>query len=285
MRLYIEDNDALDDKLSLFRQHTVYINGNTYNDIWQFVREESRGGAPPLGLILVACTAVYAAGDTSHAAREAGYSEVEYTIAARFKPRDHEQRVLCDNTKAVSLALSGLFRQPPVAPNNGIIVWVDGSCRNNGKPGAVAGIGINYPSCPHRNVSASLTWGRMTNNRAELSAILYVLCTNPGSLMLTICTDSNYSIHCINKYCHVWKKNGWITAKGNPVESNEIIQRICSTIQSRRRMGGATVFCHVKAHGIDVHNNEADRLANIATSCMVVDPIMRFMVRRCGVPI
>ena len=50
-------------------------------------------------------------------------------------------------------------------------VYTDGSCSNNGKSNAKAGIGVYFGDNDSRNVSERIN-GKQTNNRAELLAIL-----------------------------------------------------------------------------------------------------------------
>lgn len=166
-----------------------------------------------------------------------------------------------------------------------INVWTDGSCTGNGTPTAKCGIGVYYGINDIRNVSVSLLHGRATNNRAELSAIIYALCTNNGTDHVNVHTDSQYSIQCITEYSNRWKGNGWVTSSGKPVESADMIQYLLQLISSRLSYGGVTKFVHVRAHSTNVNNNAADTLARIATAGIVHDNKATFMVRRCHVPL
>jgi len=168
--------------------------------------------------------------------------------------------------------------------DNTIHIWTDGSCINNGKSGAICGIGIYYSMSSCNNVSTQLPEGRNTNNRAELCAILYALCTNNGSTSIIIYTDSEYSINCITKYNAKWKTTGWKTAAGKPVEWADIIRYICTVIDSRIEKGGSTQFVHVKGHSGDINNNAADILARNAALTGTQSNIISFLYKRCKVP-
>lgn len=172
-----------------------------------------------------------------------------------------------------------------MSKNKDIKVWTDGSCICNGMLNAKCGMGVYYGVDNVRNTSVSLLHGRITNNRAELSAIIYVLCTNSGADNITVYTDSQYSIKCITEYSNRWKENGWITATGKTVESANMIQYILDLISSRLSYGGTTKFVHVKAHSTNVNNNAADALARVATAQVVHSNKATFMVRRCRVPL
>ena len=56
---------------------------------------------------------------------------------------------------------------------NNHIVFTDGSCSNNGKVNAKAGIGLYFGQNDQRNVSKRVI-GKQTNNTAELSAVIEV---------------------------------------------------------------------------------------------------------------
>jgi ribonuclease HI len=167
---------------------------------------------------------------------------------------------------------------------NSLHIWTDGSCINNGTSAASCGIGVFYSKDSARNVSASLPIGKQTNNRAELCAILYALCTNEGSQNITIFTDSNYSIKCITEYRHRWELNGWKTSHGRPVEWSSIIKYICILIDSRQAKGGTTKFEHIKGHSGQYGNEQADKLAFDAAMHNSTSNVIRFLERKCEVP-
>ena len=52
-----------------------------------------------------------------------------------------------------------------------IFVYTDGSCSNNGKKDAAAGIGVYFGPDDPRNVSRRVD-GKQSNNTAELGALL-----------------------------------------------------------------------------------------------------------------
>lgn len=163
-------------------------------------------------------------------------------------------------------------------------IWTDGSCINNGTAEASCGIGIFYSIDSKKNVSTRLPIGKQTNNRAELCAILYALCTNDGSQNIIILTDSDYSIKCITKYRYQWESNGWKTSQGKLVEWSNIIKYIATLINLRLEKGGSTSFKHVKGHSGDIGNTNADRLAHSAALNGTVSNIVYFLERKCNIP-
>lgn len=165
-----------------------------------------------------------------------------------------------------------------------INVWTDGSCISNGTDSAICGIGVYYESEEHNNVSTRLPDGKQTNNRAELCAILYALCTNKGDNSIRIITDSDYAIKCITRYKNKWELNGWKTSQGKDVEWSNIIKYICTLIDQRKKRGGMTEFQHIRGHSGNVGNENADKLAHDASTNGVISNKVLFLAFRCNVP-
>lgn len=162
-------------------------------------------------------------------------------------------------------------------------IWTDGSCIGNGTEDATSGIGIHYKTNTQRDISTRLPIQRNTNNRAELCAIVWVLCTNPGTTSLNIYTDSKYAIDCITKYSDNWKQRGWRKSSGEHIEWVEIIQYILLLIKLRDEKGSNTKFVHVRGHSGDKQNNIADNLARSAATSGKVSNMALFMKFKCGV--
>jgi len=91
-------------------------------------------------------------------------------------------------------------------------VYTDGSCSNNGKTTASAGIGIYFGVNDIRNVSRKID-GKQTNNTAELRAIIetYALIENDIHLgkKIAIVSDSEYAIKCVSTYGEKCCKKNW----------------------------------------------------------------------------
>ncbi|KAH0828478.1 hypothetical protein AYO21_00388 [Fonsecaea monophora] len=113
----------------------------------------------------------------------------------------------------------------------------------------------------YRNVSEALKGSKQTNQRAELTAILRALDIAPRHREVTIYTDSKYSIDCVTNWYRNWKKNGWVNAKGKPVENKDLVMDIREKIEEREQLGKVTYFVWVKGHMDNPGNIAADRLA------------------------
>lgn len=145
-------------------------------------------------------------------------------------------------------------------------VYTDGSCLNNGKINAVAGIGIFFGIDDIRNVSRKID-GKQTNNAAELTAIIetYYIIKNDiiNGKRVAIVSDSEYSIKCVSSYGEKCEKNGWTT----DIPNKELVKTAYEIYKNKQNIQ----FIHIMAHtnNTDIHsigNDHADRLANSSIS-------------------
>ncbi|MBO3100818.1 ribonuclease H family protein [Cellulomonas fengjieae] len=136
-----------------------------------------------------------------------------------------------------------------------ITVSTDGSCLRN--PGGA----IGWAWANHDGTSASGGHASGTNQIAELMAVLEAIRAHPGDEPLVIQADSQYAIKCASVWVHSWKRKGWRTASGGPVQNLALIQSIDAAIAQR---SGAVTFVWVRGHRGDQFNERADELAGIA---------------------
>jgi len=143
--------------------------------------------------------------------------------------------------------------------NNTIYVYTDGACINNGKPGAMAGIGIYFGDNDKRNVSERIG-GKQTNNTAELKAIIKVFSLISDEIKsakkIIIMTDSTYSIGCATK-------NRLTSISKKEIPNKLLVEEIYKLYNSHSNV----YLEHIRAHTnkVDRHsigNENADRLAN-----------------------
>ncbi|KAI0708093.1 ribonuclease H-like domain-containing protein [Cerioporus squamosus] len=147
-----------------------------------------------------------------------------------------------------------------------IVVYTDGSCRGNGRPGSTAGVGVWWGVDDPRNVSERCP-GDQTNNRAELLSIIRVLEKAPKDRPLEIRSDSQYSISCMTQWVPGWKARGWKKPDGKPVLNLALIQYADLLLEERRRVLKQVVeFTKILAHSGVEGNEAADRLANEGAS-------------------
>lgn len=149
---------------------------------------------------------------------------------------------------------------------NVINVYTDGSLKKTSK-GDACGYGIHFPGKELKNVAAPFTLGKITNNRAELHAILQAIiriANNYTFDRINIYTDSEYSQKSLTKWIINWKRNNWRNSKNEPVLNQDIIRKIDRYLELYR---GKINIKWVRSHtgNQDLHsanNNIADILAN-----------------------
>jgi|APGre2960657404_1045060.scaffolds.fasta_scaffold00163_10 ribonuclease HI len=140
-------------------------------------------------------------------------------------------------------------------------VYTDGSSTGNGRMNAVGGIGVFFAPGDSKNVSKNLETfylktfpnekiNKSTNNLAELCAILQAFLILQSNLdnneIVTIVSDSMYSINSLSIWYLKWKKNGWMNAAKKPVSNKEVISTIVDNYILK--YPGNIKFRHVKAH-------------------------------------
>ena len=110
-----------------------------------------------------------------------------------------------------------------------IIVYTDGACINNGKKNAKAGYGVFFGDMDSRNKSVPIIEGKITNQVAELSAIIdavETIITTDDKTNIIIKTDSRYCIDCVTKWGCKWEKNGWKNSSGKTIENYELVVKL-----------------------------------------------------------
>lgn len=146
-----------------------------------------------------------------------------------------------------------------------VTVSTDGSCLsvNNAGNGAIGWSVVEHSGKLQRTGGAAFG----TNQIAELTAVLVALRTyRPGTARaaknLTIYSDSSYAIGASTTWLEGWKAKGWMRAGKKPISNLPIIQAIDAELTLRHENGGTVKFIWVKGHSGDIHNEQADELAN-----------------------
>jgi len=144
-----------------------------------------------------------------------------------------------------------------------IYIYTDGSCINNGKKNAKAGIGVYFGENDKRNVSKKIK-GKQTNNTAELKAILKAIKIikkedNFKDLDITIYTDSKYSILCATSYGKRNNDKGWC----KPIANKELVQKLYRRFNKYDNISLKYIKAHTNNNDIhSIGNSMADYLAN-----------------------
>ncbi|NMR20377.1 ribonuclease H [Cellulomonas fimi] len=136
-----------------------------------------------------------------------------------------------------------------------ITVSTDGSCLKN--PGGASG----WAWVDHAGPTASGGIASGTNQIAELMAVLQAITAHPGPEPLMIESDSQYAIKCASVWVAGWRRKGWRTASGGPVQNLALVQGIERAIAERT---GPVTFTWVRGHVGNHFNELADELAGAA---------------------
>lgn len=146
-----------------------------------------------------------------------------------------------------------------------ILVYTDGSCIKNKQSKPCGGYGIHFPNKEYDDVSKKFLLKPITNQRAELYAVLQAIRTvqKHSFKSLVIHTDSKYTINSVTVWVNQWIKNGWLASNKKPVKNQDIIKKIYALLNKHK---GKITFKHVFAHTgkkdyDSVCNDVADKLA------------------------
>jgi ribonuclease HI len=150
------------------------------------------------------------------------------------------------------------------APVSELFVYTDGSCSNNGQPGAQAGMGVYFGPGDPRNLAKRVV-GKQSNNTGELGAMIEAYRILEKEILagkpITIVSDSNYAIRAVTTYGQKCAEKGW--AKDIP--NKDMVQYAYNLFHDKPNVKFHQVLGHTG--GSDPHsvgNDGADRLANQA---------------------
>lgn len=176
------------------------------------------------------------------------------SINTRNKIPRHASHV----SEATALKQVGAF-QFEIDAEGYVIVYTDGSCIGNGRPGACAGYGV-YFGKNHQLNAAKPVEGRVTNNVGEIQAAIYAIKTalDLGIQKLCISTDSQFLINSITLWVAGWKKRDWKLKNNQPVKNVVDFKELDNLLQNN----SITVkWNYVEAHKGIEGNEMADKLA------------------------
>ena len=131
----------------------------------------------------------------------------------------------------------------------------DGACSGNPGPGGWGGL-IIFDDKSELEIGGSEQ--NTTNNRMELTAAIKTLeklKTYKLKENFKLRTDSKYVIEGYTKWIINWKKNGWKTTSGKPVQNLDLWQKI-----DQLRINGL-IMEYVKGHSGDKQNDRVDKIA------------------------
>ncbi|GMK39517.1 ribonuclease H [Paenibacillus sp. CCS19] len=137
-----------------------------------------------------------------------------------------------------------------------ISVYTDGACSGNPGPG---GWGAVLFFGPHKKEASGGT-KHTTNNRMEIQAVIEALQLLKEPCQVAVYSDSAYVVNCFqNNWIRGWLRNGWKNSKGQPVENQDLWQKLWGLMQIHR-----VTYIKVKGHSDNEWNNRCDELARKA---------------------
>lgn len=138
------------------------------------------------------------------------------------------------------------------------IFYTDGACIRNGKVNCQASWAVLATMDPKLSASGLVQHSRLSNQVAEIQAILKAcdIALRNGMKYIVIVTDSKYASGAINKWIDAWKLNDWKDNRGRPVINQELLKQLSQYLDQLQ------LKCiHVKGHSTDLHNIKVDRMA------------------------
>lgn len=105
-----------------------------------------------------------------------------------------------------------------------------------------------------------------TNNRQELTAILKGLQNLTCPCSVTIISDSQYAVNCINKWMEGWDRKGWTNSEGDPVSNRDILVQI-KDLMKIHQVRARWIKAHTNRKGIDyLGNATVDAFAQLSST-------------------
>ncbi|MBR2027610.1 MAG: ribonuclease HI [Oscillospiraceae bacterium] len=134
-----------------------------------------------------------------------------------------------------------------------IEIFTDGACKGNPGPGGWCAI-LRY-----NGVEKMISGGEKdtTNNRMELSAVLFALKALKEPCHITLQSDSKYVLDSLSKgWVYGWKKKGWKKSDGKPALNVDLWQQLLEEIKKHE-----LDYVWIKGHAGHPENERCDAQA------------------------
>ncbi|MBP1552572.1 MAG: ribonuclease HI [Oscillospiraceae bacterium] len=134
-----------------------------------------------------------------------------------------------------------------------IEMFTDGACKGNPGPGGWCAI-LRY-----NGVEKVISGGEKdtTNNRMELSAVLFGLKALKEPCHITLQSDSKYVLDSISKgWVYGWQKKGWKKSDGKPALNVDLWQQLLAEIAKHEME-----YVWIKGHAGHPENERCDAQA------------------------
>ena len=134
-----------------------------------------------------------------------------------------------------------------------IEIFTDGACKGNPGPGGWCAI-LRY-----NGVEKVISGGEKetTNNRMELSAVLFALKALKEPCHITLQSDSKYVLDSLSKgWVYGWQKKGWKKSDGKPALNVDLWQPLLDEIKKHELK-----YVWIKGHAGHPENERCDAQA------------------------
>ena len=134
-----------------------------------------------------------------------------------------------------------------------VMIYTDGACSGNPGPGGWGAI-LEWNG---REKELSGGERETTNNRMELSGVIFALSALKEPCAVDLYTDSKYVFDAVDKgWVYTWRKNGWRKADKKPALNVDLWERLLPLLEKHR-----VTWHWVKGHAENEKNNRCDALA------------------------
>lgn len=137
-----------------------------------------------------------------------------------------------------------------------VMIYTDGACSGNPGPGGWGAVLLYNES--RKEISGGET--PSTNNRMEIMAAIAALESLKEACEVDLYSDSAYLVNAFKQeWLENWQRNGWKTSKKQPVENQDLWQRLLQQTKKHK-----VTWHKVKGHAENKENNRCDELARAA---------------------
>ena len=134
-----------------------------------------------------------------------------------------------------------------------VTIYTDGACSGNPGPGGWGAI-LEWNG---REKELSGGERETTNNRMELSGVIFALSALKEPCAVDLYTDSKYVFDAVDKgWVYAWRKHGWRKADKKPALNVDLWERLLPLLEKH-----SVTWHWVKGHAENEKNNRCDALA------------------------
>ncbi len=134
-----------------------------------------------------------------------------------------------------------------------VTIYTDGACSGNPGPGGWGAI-LEWNGHEKELFGGE---AETTNNRMELSAVIFALRALKEPCAVGLFTDSKYVFDAVDKgWLYNWRDSGWRKADRKPALNVDLWEQLLPLLETH-----AVTWHWVKGHAENEKNNRCDRLA------------------------